>query len=56
MIYLRIQMSEKQKNKIDPEVKEREMIARLKDLGIDVAKELVIKDMASNFSGKSVLR
>jgi uncharacterized protein YggE len=52
MIYLRIQMSEKQKNKIDLEVKEREMIARLKDVGIDVTKELVIKDMASNFSGK----
>jgi uncharacterized protein YggE len=51
-IYLRIHMSEKQKNKIDLEVKEREMIARLKDIGIDVTKELVIKDMASNFSGK----
>jgi len=52
LIYLRIQLSEKQKNKIDLEAKEREMIAKLKDIGIDVAKELVIKDMASNFSGK----
>lgn len=52
LIYLRIQLSEKQKNKIDLDVKEREMIAKLKDIGIDVEKELVIKDMASNFSGK----
>lgn len=51
-IYLRIQISEKEKTKTNLEVKEREMIKRLKDLGIDIAKELTIKDMASNFNPK----
>lgn len=51
-IYLRIQISEKEKTRSNLEVKEREMIKRLKDLGIDVSKELTIKDLASNFSPK----
>ena len=51
-IYLRILISEKEKTKTNLEVKEREMIKRLKELGIDVTKELVIKDLASNFNPK----
>lgn len=51
-IYLRIQISEKQKTRANLEAKEREMITGLKALGIDVAKDLVIKDLASNFRSK----
>lgn len=51
-IFLRIQISEKQKNTANLEAKERQMISALKGIGIDVTKDLVVKDLASNFRAK----
>lgn len=50
-IYLRIQISEKQKNRADLEAKERQMLDDLKAIGIPTS-DIVIKDLASNFTAK----
>ena len=50
MIYLRIVIDEKDdKNKVSVDQKEKEMINTLKKIGIDVSKDLLIKDMSSQF-------
>ena len=50
MIYLRIVIDEKDdKNKVSVDQKEKEMINALKKIGIDVSKDLLIKDMSSQF-------
>jgi len=51
LIYLRIQVSEKQKYRSDMEAKERKMLDDLKTIGIP-ASDIVIKDLASNFRSK----
>lgn len=49
-IYLKILLSEKDsKNKIPVSELEKQMASKLTDLGIDVSKDLVIKDLGSNF-------
>lgn len=49
-IYITINISEKDtKNKVSVNALEEQMTDALKSLGIDVAKDLVIQDMASNF-------
>jgi uncharacterized protein YggE len=48
LIYLRIQISEKQKNRVNMEAKERKMLDNLKALGIP-SSDIVMKDLASNF-------
>ena len=50
-IYMRIQISEKQKFRSDMEAKERKMLDDLKSIGIPTT-DIVIKDMASNFRSK----
>jgi uncharacterized protein YggE len=50
-IYMRIQISEKQKNRLDMEAKERKMFDDLKAIGIPTS-DIVIKDLASNFRAK----
>ncbi|MEJ0031733.1 MAG: SIMPL domain-containing protein [Bacteroidota bacterium] len=50
-IYLRIQISEKQKYRADMEAKERNMLKDLKDLEIP-SSDIVIKDLASNFRSR----
>lgn len=53
-IYMRIQLSEKQKNRSEFEAKEKQMLSSLKtNVGIDQG-EIVIKDLASNFRGKMI--
>jgi uncharacterized protein len=49
LIYLKIQLSEKLKNKSALQIKENAMLERFKSIGIDTQKDLVIKDLASNF-------
>jgi len=50
LIYLKILLSEKDnKSKIDLTERENLMISKLKDIGIDIAKDLLIKDISSNF-------
>lgn len=49
LIYLRIQVAENDKDLSDLEKKEKEIAARLVRIGIDPAKDLSIKDLASNF-------
>jgi uncharacterized protein len=51
LIYMRIQISEKQKNRVDMEAKERKMLDDLKVIGIP-SSDIVIKDLASNFREK----
>jgi uncharacterized protein YggE len=48
-IYLRIQLSEKQKNRIDLDTKERRLIAELKKINIDTDKDLAISELANNY-------
>jgi uncharacterized protein YggE len=48
LIYLRIQISEKQKYRIDMDKKEQKMLESLQNLNIP-EKDIVIKDLASNF-------
>lgn len=48
-IYLKIVLSEKDKGKKSLEVMEKDMVAVLKRLGIDVRKDLLIKDLSSDF-------
>lgn len=48
-IYLKIVISEKDKGKKTVEQQEKIMIAILQDLGIDVGKDLLIRDISSNF-------
>lgn len=48
-IYLKIVISEKDKGKKTVEQQEKAMIAILQKLGIDVRKDLLMKDMSSNF-------
>jgi uncharacterized protein len=47
-IYLRIRIAEKQKNRVDMDVKEKKMLEAFTKIGID-RKDIVIKDLASNF-------
>jgi len=49
LIYLRIFLSERQKNHVDLEIKEKQMLESLKSIGIDLSKDMVVKDLASNF-------
>jgi uncharacterized protein YggE len=61
-IYIQISLSEKDtKDKVSLETLENQMADALKSLGIDVAKDLVVEDIASNFKvyllkGKDVLK
>lgn len=61
-IYIQINVSEKDtKNKVSLETLENQMAEALKGLGIDIEKDLVINDIASNFrayllKGKDVLK
>lgn len=49
-IYIQINVSEKDtRNKVSLETLENQMVDALKSLGIDVEKDLVINDIASNF-------
>jgi uncharacterized protein YggE len=50
-IYMRVQISEKQKYRSDMEAKERKMLDDLKTIGIPES-DIVIKDMASNFRSR----
>ncbi len=57
MIYIKILISEKDtKNKVTVAELEELMIQRLKDIGIDTKKDLLIKDMASNFKSSLLSR
>lgn len=50
LIYLKILLNEKDnKNKTPLAERENAMVSKLKDLGIDVTKDLMVEDMASNF-------
>lgn len=50
MIYLIVQLNEKDtKNKISVPELETKMIEKLKEIGIDITKDLQIKDISSNF-------
>ena len=49
-IYLRIVISEKDKGKKSVEEQEKEMVNVLKNLGIDVHKDLAIRDLSSDFN------
>ncbi|HZY81882.1 MAG TPA: SIMPL domain-containing protein [Cyclobacteriaceae bacterium] len=53
LIYLRIQISEKQKYQVDLDAKEKQMLERLKSIGINLEKDLVVKDLASNFQSRA---
>lgn len=49
-IYIKVLLSEKDtKNKVSVSELEKQMIQKLKEIGINVDKELMIKDMGSNF-------
>lgn len=49
-IYLKIVISEKDnKNKLSITELENKMVDKLKEIGVDVTKDLVIKDLSSNF-------
>lgn len=49
-IYLKITINEQDtKNKISLEQQEKKLLKTLADLGIDIEKDVLIKDMASNF-------
>lgn len=48
-IYLRIVISEKDKGKKSVEEQEKEMVNVLKNLGVDVHKDLAIRDLSSDF-------
>ncbi len=49
-IYLQIQLSEKDdKNKLSLTERENQMFKELEEIGIDISKDLVIKDISSNF-------
>lgn len=57
MIYIKILISEKDtKNKVTVSELEKLMIQRLKDIGVDTKKDLLIKDMASNFKSSLLSR
>jgi uncharacterized protein len=50
LIYIKVNISEKDtKNKISVPELEKSMISALKGIGIDVSKDLLIKDISSNF-------
>jgi uncharacterized protein len=50
LIYLKVLLNEKDtKNKISVPELEAKMIEKLKGIGIDIAKDLLIKDISSNF-------
>jgi uncharacterized protein len=50
LIYIKIQISEKDsKNKTPIQDQENALISKLKEIGIDISKDLLIKDIASNF-------
>ena len=50
MIYLKVLLNEKDtKNKISVPELESKMIEKLKGIGIDIAKDLLIKDISSSF-------
>jgi len=50
LIYISINLNEKEmKGKISIEEMERKMITKLTEIGVDIEKELVVKDLASNF-------
>lgn len=50
MIYLKIFLSEKDnKNKAPLAERENAMISKLKEIGIDITKDLLMKDISSNF-------
>lgn len=61
-IYIQINVSEKDtRNKVSLETLENQMAEALKSLGIDIGKDLVVNDIASNFKvyllkGKDVLK
>jgi len=49
-IYIKVLISEKDsKNKISVEELEKQMLQKLKDIGIDLTKDVFIKDITSNF-------
>lgn len=57
MIYIKVLISEKDtKNKVTVSELENLMIQRLKDIGIDTKKDLLIKDMVSNFKSSLLSR
>jgi len=50
MIYLKVLLNEKDtKNKISVSDLEAKMVAKLKEIGIDITKNLLIKDFSSNY-------
>jgi len=50
LIYIKVLLSEKDtKNKVTVPELEKLMIQKLKDIGIDTKKDLLVKDMSSNF-------
>jgi len=50
LIYIKVFLSEKDtKNKVTVPELEKQMIQKLKDIGIDTKKDLLVKDMSSNF-------
>ena len=49
-IYIKVLINEKDtKNKTSVQELEKSMVSKLKEIGIDISKDLLIKDMASNF-------
>ena len=51
LIYIKIGLNEKDyKNKTELDVKEQAMVNKLKEIGIDVEKDLFVNDMSSNFT------
>jgi uncharacterized protein len=55
-IFLEILINEKDFKGQDLEQVEKSMMAKLKDIGIDVSKDLVIKDFISNFKNDWILK
>lgn len=55
-IFLKILINEKDIKGQDLEQVEKSMIAKLKDIGVDVSKDLVIKDFISNFKNYWILK
>jgi uncharacterized protein YggE len=50
LIYIKVLLSEKDtKNKVSVSELEKQMIQKLKEIGINIDKELMVKDIASNF-------
>lgn len=50
LIYLKVQLSEKDtKNKVSVSQLESKMIGKLTEIGIDIKKDVLIKDISSNF-------